>query len=115
MDLHEELTRLRDRQRHIEDGYRLFHDGSIKTATITNSLETGWYILAKPIAGASHSFRRYFQQHPQGIFLKVEGMREAIALRDRMLEVVIESKIQKQYEMDLRTEQKPEPGDFPVF
>ncbi len=115
MSLHEELQGLRDRQRSIDDGYRLFHDGTIKTATITESLEPGWYVLARPVAGASIAFRRYFHSSPQGLFLKVEGMREAISVRDRMIEVVVESRVQRQFEMDLKTEQnKPTPGEVPA-
>ena len=115
MDLHEELRALQTRQRKIDDGYRLFHDGTIKTATVTNSLETGWYVLARPIPGASRAFRHLFPASRQGLFLKVEGMREAIELRDKMLECVVHSRVQREFEMDLRTEQeKPEPGDIPV-
>lgn len=115
MSLHEELRGLLEKQRKIRDGYRLFHDGSIKTATVTDSLETGWYILARPVAGASRSFRKYFPGNAQGLFLKVEGMREGIAIRDKMLETIVESRVQRQCEMDLRTEQhQPNPGNFPV-
>jgi len=115
MDLHEELRELLGKQRKISDGYRLFHDGSIKTATVTDSLETGWYILARPVPGASRAFRKSFPRNTQGLFLKVDGMREAIAIRDKMLEMLVESRVQRQFEMDLRTEQhQPEPGDTPA-
>ena len=115
MDLHEELQALKTRQRKIDDGYRLFHDGTIKTATVTDSLEAGWYVLARPIPGASRAFRHYFPASQQGLFLKVAGMREAIEVRDRMIEAVVYSRVQREYEMDLRTEQpKPEPGELPA-
>lgn len=108
MSVHEELSSLQGEQRDISDGYRLFHDGSIKTATVTDSLETGWYILARPVPGASRLFRRFFPGKPQGLFLKAESMRAAISIRDQMIEMIITSKVQRQFEMDLRTEQQPE-------
>ena len=115
MKLHEELNALRDKQRRIKDGYRLFHDGSIKTATVTESLDTGWYVLARPVPGASRSFRNHFPGSPQGLFLKVESMREGIAIRDKMIEMIVESRVQKRFEMGIETEQhQPKPGDLPV-
>jgi hypothetical protein len=115
MTLHEEMQALREKQRVIGDGYRLFHDGTIKTATVTDSLEPGWYILARSIPGASIVFRHHFEADAEGLFLRVEGMREAIALRDRMLEHVVELRVQRQFEADLQEEQhQPEPGNFPV-
>ncbi len=115
MTLYEEMQALREKQRVIEDGYRLFHDGTIKTATVTDSLEPGWYILARSIPGASIAFRSHFAPEPEGLFLRVEGMREAIALRDRMIEHVVELRVQRQFEAGLQAEQQqPEPGDYPV-
>ena len=115
MDLHEELKELHGKQLKLNDGYRLFHDGSVKTATVTDSLGTGWYILARSIPGASRVFRSYFPGNAQGIFLKVESIREAISIRDRMIEVIVTSRVQRRFEMDLSMSQhQPSPGDSPV-
>ena len=109
MDLHEEFRELLKRQSSIIDGYRLFHDGTVKTARVTDSLETGWYVLAGPIAGVSRAFRHYFPASADGLFLKVEGMRQAIAIRDKMLEVATYSRIQREFEMSIQNNQ-PSPG-----
>lgn len=114
MDLHTELRELQSSQRNIKDGYRLFYDGSIKTATVTDNLETGWYVLARPVPGASIAFRSYFPGTPHGLFLKVEDMREAISIRDKMIETVVESRVQKRFEMGLETKQQTEPGKIPA-
>jgi len=97
MKLFEDLANLKKAQATTDDGYRLYCDGSIKTATVTDSLELGWYCLASPIPGAFNMFRTYFKCE----FLKTEGMRESIALRDKMFEVAIESRLRRINEMSL--------------
>ena len=111
MDLHEEFRELRENQPSADDGYRLFHDGTVKTARITSSLETGWYVLAGSIAGVSRAFRHYFPSSADGLFLKVGGMRQAIAIRDKMLEVATYTRIQREFEMSIQNNQpSPECG-----
>lgn len=116
MSLYDNLRDLRNKQPLITDGYRLFHDGTIKTVTLTDSLEKAWYVLAKSIPGASHSFRRHFIASSEGLFLKVDGIRDAITLRDRMYEQVVEAKVQRRIEMDtLNSEQAKSSGSSPVL
>ena len=116
MKLHEELKELRSKQREINDGYRIYHDGSIKTMTITDSEEEGWYILARPIRGASVIFRKYFPTTPQGSkFMMTKDLREAIRIMALMLEMVVESRVNRENETSLRTERsEPQPGQTPV-
>lgn len=85
MSLTNKIETLKARQDEIGDGYRIFFDGSIKTATITDSLEQGWYALAKPVAGAAHGLAHLFD----GLeYLKTDGMRESIELRDMIISEV---------------------------
>lgn len=112
MKLHEQLIDLAERQDGITDGYRLYSDGSIKTATVTDSLEPGWYALASKIAGAN-VFHRFFPATERGRFLKVDGLREAISVRDALLSKVVESRVQRRLESSPETE--PRQGNLAFF
>lgn len=81
LSLQDKLNTLQSVQSNIQDGYRLYSDGSIKTITITESSETGWYLLARPVSGAATVFLSFF---PDG-FLKTNSMREAIDVRDDII------------------------------
>lgn len=104
MRVHEELRELQKEQSEIKDGTRLFHDGSIKTQTLTGSGSIGWYILAGPVQGAGFSFKRYFPTHEDGMYLNVTGVREAISIRDGMLSLLVEARVQRQQSNDLRNQ-----------
>ena len=101
MAIHAELKELASAEP-AEDSCRLFFDGSIKTVTLTESGEMGWYVLARPVSGASKSFRRYFVQRTEGIYLRVSGPREAIALRDGMIITSVEARVRRTDSNDLR-------------
>ncbi len=101
MDMREQLRTLQKEQVSISDGHRLYHDGSIKIQSLTAKAEIGWCVIAKPVPAASPSIRKYFPQHPDGMYLKVEGIREAIALRDIIFEKMVEARVMRQNEMSL--------------
>jgi hypothetical protein len=102
MAVHVELRDLQREQDDIEDGTRIFWDGSVKIKTLTPKGDMGWYVLARPVQGAKLSFRRYFNANPDGNYLRVPGMREAITIRDEMLTAMVESRVQRQLGNDLR-------------
>jgi hypothetical protein len=102
MSAHTSLLELQQDQTSTEDGTRIFHDGSIKIRSLTESGELGWYVLARPISGAPVYFNRYFVSHSDGQYLKAPGMREAIEIRDAMLTAMVESRVQRQFSNDLR-------------
>lgn len=87
MNLHQKLEALGAGQDRIPDGYRLYYDGSVKTATITESFETGWCVQAGPIPGAAALIQSCFSEDK---YLKVDDLRSAIALRDRIIAFVHE-------------------------
>lgn len=101
MSVHSKLRELQRGQSEIKDGTRLFHDGSIKTQSLTDSGEIGWYVLAGPVQGAGLSFKRYFSAHEDGMYLKAESVREAISIRDGMLSSLVEARVQRQQSNDL--------------
>lgn len=101
MHAHTSLRELQQDQTSTEDGTRLFHDGSIKIRSLTESGQIGWYVLARPIPGAPVSFSRYFVAYSDGQYLKTPGMREAIEIRDAMLTAMVESRVQRQFSNDL--------------
>jgi len=80
MNIKKHLKTLKLMQGNLEDVYRIYPDGSIRTATLTESMNRGWYALAKPLPGAAHKYKGLFGSE----FLKVGSMREAIDLRDKM-------------------------------
>lgn len=99
MNVREKLRELQRGQVKASDGTRLYHDGSIKIQSLTDNAEIGWCVIAKPVPGASPSIRQYFSQHPDGMYLKVEGIREAIELRDIIFEKMVEARVMRQNEM----------------
>lgn len=101
MSVHSELRELQIVQSRIKDGTRLFHDGSIKTQSLTASGEIGWYVLARPVQGAGISFKRYFNAQEDGMYLMVEHVRDAISIRDGMLASLVEASVHRQQSNDL--------------
>ncbi len=97
--MREKLKKLKREQASIRGGHRIFHDGSVKIQSLTDSGNIGWCVIAKPVPGASPSIRQYFSQHPDGMYLKVEGIREAIELRDAIFEKMVEARVMRQNEM----------------
>lgn len=87
-NLQETLINLRSRQNSIQDGYRLYKDGSIKTITITESLETGWHRLANSVPGSAALIYPFFPNE----FLKTDSMREAIAIRDEIIKYMADTR-----------------------
>lgn len=102
MSVHLELRKLQKVQSEVRDVARLFHDGSIKTQTLTDSGQVGWYVLAGPIQGAGLSFKRYFTAQEDGLYLRAEGVREAISIRDGMLTSLVEARVQRRQSNDLK-------------
>lgn len=100
--MREKLRKLQREQSSISDGHRIFHDGSVKIQSLTESGDIGWCVIAKSVPGATHSLRQYFPQHPDGMYLKVEGIREAITLRDTIFERMVEVRVMRQNEMAMR-------------
>jgi len=96
MSVQTDLRDLQLRQAEVGDGYRLFYDGTIKIQSLTEMGNIGWYILARSIPGATTAFKRYFSHTPEGIFLKTEDMREAIAIRDLMMISCVEARVNRQ-------------------
>jgi len=99
MNVREKLRELQKGQSKVSDGTRIYHDGSIKIQSLTDNAEIGWCIIAKPVPGSAYSLRQYFSQHPDGMYLKVEGMREAIELRDAIFEKMVGARVMRQNEM----------------
>lgn len=112
MKLHEELLALGDEQSEILDGYRVFHDGTVKTATTTESGDRGWYVLAMRIPGVPASIRRFFPKHSDGAFLKVRSLRDVITLREKMLTAVIYARARKELEFSPETVSGQEAAGF---
>jgi len=104
MSIDSELRDLKRKQANLQEGTRLFHDGTIKIHHITESGKIGWYVLAGPVPGAGIAFRNYFNKVPEGNFLVAEGMREAITIRDRMIEQMVEARVHRQQGNDLRNQ-----------
>lgn len=116
MSLHDEIRKLHELQSSTDDGLRLFHDGSIKQRSLTESMEMGWCIVARSVPGASLAFRNYFPSRGDGIYLQVENIRDAMTIRDMMLTTLVESRVHRQSANELKT--KPTaitPGGTPVL
>jgi len=96
MSLFSDLISLRRDQKHAEEGVRLFYDGSIRTKTINGAGRIGWYVVAASVPGASPLIGRYFEVGPaEDRFLKVKNLRDALALRDKIITITVEDRIQR--------------------
>lgn len=118
MSINEELKALKFEQSTICDEYRLFHDGTIKMASLTDSGQMGWYVVAKPIPGMSFAYRRYFKTQGDGVFLNVPTLREAVSLRDMIFTAIVEARVHRRIENDI-SNQSTEPstvssGSYPA-
>lgn len=109
MNLHQELETLIAGQANIQDGYRLYYDGSVKTVTITESLDTGWCVQAGPIPGAAALIQSCFSEDK---YLKVDDLRTAIALRDRIFTFVYESQWKRKRYTDIECGDMESPSRF---
>jgi hypothetical protein len=87
MNVKEAIILLLERQSETLDLYRLFQDGSIKSATTTLSVERGWARVAGPVPGAAREFLDIFRNSDIE-FVKIETLREAIEVRDMMFQEI---------------------------
>lgn len=81
LSLSGQLKELQDDQDRTEDKIRIYYNGEIRRESLTLSGEKGWCTEASSIPGAAILTTREFP--PQG-FLRVDSMRRAVALRDRI-------------------------------
>jgi len=115
MGMIQKLKELNKEQKKVADGYRLFHDGSLKIKTLTDSGDVGWCVIAKLIPAASPSIRSYFTQHDDGIYLRTQGLREALEVRDLILIQMTESRVTRQNETGLWEFFPSESEDADIF
>jgi len=91
--IHQQLRFLANCQASIEDGTRIYHDGIIRVSTVRERGGIGFTLVAKRIPNAAKLIGHHFEGDEK--FLKVEGLREALELRDEILTQCVQEKTHK--------------------